>query len=262
MSRLDEVTALIEEKKRRLHYLKLQEARKGYSTPPEVSIEIEDIEQEIKQLERQADELATAPGNPPPAAAPAGPSFADLKRRTLEKQIKDLQEEYNAASAQWSYTLSEVDRVRIQRKLEDLEKRIGKLEAELASLPAGVRQSAAPRPNPAPRLLRVFLSHASEDKPQVREAYHRLVAEGIDAWLDEEKLLPGQDWNLEIRKAVRSSDVVMVFLSARAVTKAGYVQKEIKLALDVADQQPESAIFLIPVKLESCDVPDRLSHVQ
>jgi hypothetical protein len=38
------------------------------------------------------------------------------------------------------------------------------------------------------------------------------------------------------------------------------VQKEIKFALDVADEQPEGAIFIIPVKLEECDVPDRLSH--
>jgi len=44
------------------------------------------------------------------------------------------------------------------------------------------------------RKLRVFLCHASQDKPVVRELYQRLNAEGwIDPWLDEEKLLPGQD---------------------------------------------------------------------
>ena len=95
----------------------------------------------------------------------------------------------------------------------------------------------------------------------MREVYRKLLAQGVDAWLDEEKLLPGQDWRLEIRKAVRSSDVVLVFLSQKAVTKAGYVQKEIKQALDVADEQPEGAIFLIPVKLEACNTPDRLSYV-
>lgn len=41
------------------------------------------------------------------------------------------------------------------------------------------------------RKLRVFLCHASQDKPIVRELYQRLLAEGwIDPWLDEEKLLP------------------------------------------------------------------------
>jgi len=31
--------------------------------------------------------------------------------------------------------------------------------------------------------LRVFLCHASNDKPAVRELYHRLIADGIDVWL-------------------------------------------------------------------------------
>ena len=54
------------------------------------------------------------------------------------------------------------------------------------------------------RALRVFLCHASSDKPAVRELYQRLRTDGIDAWLDEEDLLPGQDWQYEIPKAVRA----------------------------------------------------------
>jgi len=113
-----------------------------------------------------------------------------------------------------------------------------------------------------PQPLRVFLCHSSGDKPAVRELYQCLCADGIDAWLDEEKLLPGQDWQLEIPKAVRASDVVIVCLSRGSITKAGYVQKEIKFALDVADEQPEGAIFLIPARLEECEVPERLSRWQ
>ncbi|MEP7199466.1 MAG: SUMF1/EgtB/PvdO family nonheme iron enzyme, partial [Chloroflexota bacterium] len=116
--------------------------------------------------------------------------------------------------------------------------------------------------NNSPQRLRVFLCHSSDDKPAVRDLYRRLLADGVDAWLDEEKLLLGQDWNLEIPKAVRASDVVIVCLSRGFVIKAGYGQKEIKLALDVADDQPEGAIFVIPLKLEECDVPDRLSRWQ
>lgn len=112
------------------------------------------------------------------------------------------------------------------------------------------------------RSLRVFLCHASGDKPAVRELYQRLRADGIDAWLDEENLLPGQDWQRAIPKAVRESDAVIVCLSRSSITKAGYVQKEIKFALDVADEKPEDAIFLIPLKLEECDVPERLSRWQ
>jgi len=115
---------------------------------------------------------------------------------------------------------------------------------------------------PENRKLKVFLCHSKDDKPKVRELYHRLVADGFDAWLDEEKLLPGQEWEWEIRKAVREVDAVVVCLSNGSVTKAGYVQKEIRFALDVADEQPEGAVYLIPVKLEDCKVPDSLNKWQ
>jgi formylglycine-generating enzyme required for sulfatase activity len=113
-----------------------------------------------------------------------------------------------------------------------------------------------------PRPLRVFLCHSSADKPAVRELYQRLKADDFEPWLDEEDLLPGQDWQREIPKAVRESDVVIVCLSRGSVNRAGYIQKEIKFALDVADEQPEGAIFIIPVKLEDCKVPDRLNRWQ
>ncbi len=106
--------------------------------------------------------------------------------------------------------------------------------------------------------LRVFLCHSWSDKLVVRNLYRRLKTDHVDAWLDEENLLPGQDWHLEIRKAVRSSQAIIICLSKASVTKIGFVNKEIKYALDVADQQPEGAIFIIPLKLEECVVPDRL----
>jgi hypothetical protein len=81
-------------------------------------------------------------------------------------------------------------------------------------------------------------------------------------WLDEENLLPGQEWDKEIPKQVQLSDVVLVCLSKNAVQKSGYVQKEIRIALDVADEKPEGTIFIIPVRLEDCTVPDRLRRWQ
>ncbi len=116
--------------------------------------------------------------------------------------------------------------------------------------------------NPKHRRLQVFLCHSSGDKQAVRSLYSRLRDDGFDPWLDTENLLPGQDWHQEITKAVRTVDVVLVCLSKEATGKRGYVQKEIKYALDVADEQPEGTIFLIPVKLEECNVPERLGRWQ
>jgi hypothetical protein len=109
------------------------------------------------------------------------------------------------------------------------------------------------------RKLKVFLCHASQDKPVVRELYKRLLSDAeIDPWLDEEKLLPGQDWDLEIEKAVEDSDAVIVCLSSRSVTKEGYVQKELRKVLDLALEKPEETIFVIPLRLEECELPRRL----
>jgi formylglycine-generating enzyme required for sulfatase activity len=46
------------------------------------------------------------------------------------------------------------------------------------------------------------------------------------------------------------------------VDKEGYVQKEIKFALDKALEMPEGRIFIIPAKLEECDLPFSLRQYQ
>ena len=115
----------------------------------------------------------------------------------------------------------------------------------------------------ANRDLRVFLCHASQDKRIVRQLYGALLNEGwIDPWLDEEKLLPGQEWGIEIERAVEASDAVIVCLSRNSVTKEGYVQRELRFALDVALEKPESSIFIIPIRLDACEIPRRIKRWQ
>ena len=107
--------------------------------------------------------------------------------------------------------------------------------------------------------LNVFLSHGKEDSDRVAEVYDALEKHGVNPWMDKKDLLPGQDWEAEIRKAIRRSHVVIVFLSESSVDRRGYFQKEIKIALDMSLKEPEGAIFLIPVRLEKCFVPEPLS---
>ncbi len=110
-----------------------------------------------------------------------------------------------------------------------------------------------------PRPLRVFLCHSSNDKPAVRELYQKLRAEPwIDPWLDEEELYPGQDWNLEIEKAVEAADAIIVCLTKNSINKEGYVQRELRIVLDFADYKPEGTIYILPVRLEECEPPRRL----
>ncbi len=107
--------------------------------------------------------------------------------------------------------------------------------------------------------LSVFISYSSSDKDIIRNLHKKLLTEGwIDPWLDEEKLYPGQEWDLEIEKAVKAAHVVVVCLSNNSVSKEGYIQKEIRFVLNIAEEKPEGSIFIIPLRLNECIVPTRL----
>ena len=109
---------------------------------------------------------------------------------------------------------------------------------------------------------KVFICYAREDEALTRNLYNRLLRDGFQPWLDKEDILPGQDWESEIKKAVKKCDYILVCLSKSSISKTGFVQKEIRLALDVADTQPDGSIFLIPIRLEEIDIPERLSQLQ
>ena len=79
-----------------------------------------------------------------------------------------------------------------------------------------------------PGPLKVFLCHPHANRGPVRSLYTRLTKEGVDRWLDKAKLLPGQDWEFEICKAVCEADVVVVCLS-KQFNQAGFRPKEIRL---------------------------------
>ena len=103
---------------------------------------------------------------------------------------------------------------------------------------------------------KIFLAHASEDKELVRKIYSKLTSSGLRPWLDEVDLLPGQNWRIKIPKAIRESDIFIACLSQRSVQKRGYVQKEFRIALDTYAEKPAGVIYLIPLKLDDCEIPN------
>jgi len=107
----------------------------------------------------------------------------------------------------------------------------------------------------------VFLCYSAEDRERVRRLRRCLLDQRITCWMDVENMLPGSCWEFEIRRALGASRITLACLSSKSVTKTGYLQREITLALERASEQPEGGIFLIPVRLDRCDVPDRLSHL-
>lgn len=109
--------------------------------------------------------------------------------------------------------------------------------------------------------VNIFLIYAHGDKKVVFKLYQRIVRDGINAWLDTEKLQPGQDWQHEIRKAILKSNVVAVCLSRGFNGQQGYRHEELKIALEKAKLLDGDEIFIIPVRLEKCDMPECLRHL-
>jgi hypothetical protein len=98
----------------------------------------------------------------------------------------------------------------------------------------------------------VFLSYAREDVDAARRLYDILMEAGIDVWFDRVSLRPGEQWKTAISKAIRNSRYFVALLSSTSTTKRGYVQKEIREALNVLDEYPEEEIYVVPVRLDEC----------
>jgi hypothetical protein len=63
----------------------------------------------------------------------------------------------------------------------------------------------------------VFLSHNSGDKPPVRRLAERLRAAGLQVWLDEWVIKPGDDIYLAIERGLQESRVQVLCLSTVAL---------------------------------------------
>lgn len=102
----------------------------------------------------------------------------------------------------------------------------------------------------------VFISYAREDSKIAKRIYFDLKRAGVKVWIDSEDLLPGQNWRLTIREAIRESSYFLALLSSDAVSRKGFVQKELKMALDMADELPKTEIFVLPVRIDDCRPTD------
>ncbi|MCP4108202.1 MAG: TIR domain-containing protein [Desulfobacteraceae bacterium] len=99
---------------------------------------------------------------------------------------------------------------------------------------------------------KIFISYAREDIVTAQRLYEALKSADLDPWLDTENLLPGQKWKVEIRQAICEAEYFIAVLSSKAISKRGFVQSELKQALEILDEFPESDVFVIPVRVDEC----------
>jgi serine/threonine-protein kinase len=110
--------------------------------------------------------------------------------------------------------------------------------------------------------IRVFLAHCAEDKPRVRELRDQLLKMSARPWLDEDDILPSRVWQTAVESGLKQADVVLVCFSQTYVEKGGYLRRELQLALELAAEHLPDEIFLIPVRLDECDLPEEFQRRQ
>lgn len=76
------------------------------------------------------------------------------------------------------------------------------------------------------------------------------------------KIKPGQNWDFEIKKALDKSSIIVAIVSNNSIDKRGYVQRELKLALDKLQEKLIDDIFLIPIMVdENIEIPRQLESI-
>jgi hypothetical protein len=117
---------------------------------------------------------------------------------------------------------------------------------------AGVRFKAQNQP-------RVFIAYVQEDLVYAKKLFRELEGSGLRTWLDKKRLMPGQNWPRAIESAIQTSDFFVACFSRRSTSKRGSFHSELRYALFCATKVPLDEIFLIPVRLDDCVVPRRIS---
>jgi hypothetical protein len=93
--------------------------------------------------------------------------------------------------------------------------------------------------------MQVFISHAYSDAGLARQISQSLETQGFQVFDPAVQLLPGDNWHLEIGKALEASQAMVVLISPAAALSSS-VQGEIQYALGSENFEGR----LIPVEVE------------
>jgi hypothetical protein len=103
---------------------------------------------------------------------------------------------------------------------------------------------------------KVFLSYVREDAAQVDRLQGLLEANGITVWRDTSDLWPGQDWKIEIRRAIQEGAAFIACFSEHTERRpTSYQNEELAVAVDEMRRRPPGTVWLLPVRFADCQLP-------
>ncbi len=118
------------------------------------------------------------------------------------------------------------------------------------------------------RRMRVFISYAREDQKRADALYDSLQEAGFRPWMDRRDIPAASDWKVEIDRAVRRSHAFIACISTASVKKTADLGGVLTSEIDGALQRWKRRwwwwqnLFLLPVRFEKCDPPQKLARLQ
>ncbi|HEY7405950.1 MAG TPA: toll/interleukin-1 receptor domain-containing protein [Candidatus Angelobacter sp.] len=100
-----------------------------------------------------------------------------------------------------------------------------------------------------------FISHSSIDKKFVRQLAADLVANGVQVWLDEQRIRVGDSIPEKVAQGLAESDFFLVVVSENS-SKSSWVQKELNGALVREIERRE--VTVLPVKIDEAQLPESI----
>jgi hypothetical protein len=108
---------------------------------------------------------------------------------------------------------------------------------------------------------RVFIIYARRDAEAAKSVSDLLQRHGFSPWLDLEQLIPGQDWQAEVSRAMMDSEAAVVLLS-RDLNSDSRANAQLRAARRVLTAREKDVFPLVPVKLDECAVPVDMEGVR
>jgi hypothetical protein len=103
-----------------------------------------------------------------------------------------------------------------------------------------------------------FISYVHEDSDDVDALCIFLEAAGIQVWRDRDQLWPGEEWKIQIRRAIQRDALAFIacFSENTAMRAKSYQNEELVLAVSEYRLRPPGRPWLFPVRFSDVDMPE------
>ena len=103
-------------------------------------------------------------------------------------------------------------------------------------------------------MAHIFLSYLHDDKDIIERLVTVLRYEGLDIWLDNDRLQAGTFWEEKIQLAISQADFFLACFSPKYDQRQmTYMEREVRFAIDKKESKHET--WLVPIRLMPCEIP-------